>query len=203
MDNNPPFARGSTYYNGTTIDTANLGGVNHEGKVWEFEDVDYSTASTGIRQIRSNRRIKCMCVRNVSGIALLPKRLANLQITGTDGKYALGRADGYTTLTGQRGYPIDEYLPAAGVPANDLFWVVVEGPALIKTDLAAGANNVFTVGLYVAALTAVTSQATTAGRIAPIDFSALTSAALRVGMALSAATTANSNGDLLVEVGKW
>jgi hypothetical protein len=204
----PPFDRGATYYNGGTIDANNLGGLNLEGKIWEFEDVDYSLGTVGAKAARSGRLIKCMCVRNVSGINLLPKRLAQLQTTGADGRYALGRVAGYATTGGQRSYPIDEFLPAAGVPNNDLFWLVVEGPAMVITDLAGAANNVISVGSFVDALTAATSQATTAGRVAPVDFSGVAATFVqvalgRVGMALSAVTTGNTNANLLVEVGKW
>lgn len=199
---NPPFERGMTFYNGGTIDANNLGGVQHEGKIWEFEDLDYSNTSVGAKKQRSGRMVKCMCVRNVSGIALLPKRLAGIYTAGADGKYALGRVAGYTTTTNERGYPIDEFLPAAGVPANDLFWVVVEGPAMCITDLAAGAGNVINVGSYVDALTAATSQCTTAGRV-EIIANVTASMPLRVGMALSAVSTTNTNADLLIEVGHW
>lgn len=205
---NPPFSRGETFYNGGTIDSNNLGGVQHEGKIWEFEDIDLTPGSVGSKKTRSGREVKCMCVRNVSGINLLPKRCVNLQTGGTDGKFYLGRVDGYSTTTAQRAYPIDEFLPSAGVPNNDLFWVVVEGPAKVLTDLAGGANNVVNVGGVVCALTAVTSQSTTAGRVQPQDLSGATTALgnqvqNKIGVSLSAVTTGNTNADLLVEVGKW
>ena len=199
----PPFGRGETFYNGGTIDSNNLGGAQFEGKIWEFEDIDYSLGKTGSKVSRSNRVVKCMCVRNVSGISLLPKRLAGLQTGGTDGRYALGRTDGYTAATGQRGYPIDEFLPSTGVPNNDLFWLVVDGPSKVLTDLAGGANNLISVGSFVDALTAATSQATTAGRVEPIAATSLSYNLNRIGMALSAVTTGNTNADLLVEVSRW
>jgi hypothetical protein len=205
---NPPFSRGETFYNGGTIDANNLGGLQMEGAIWEFEDVDYSSASVGAKKTRTNRRVKCMVARNVSGINLLPKRLVNLQTSGTDGRFYCGRVDGYASVGGQRAYPIDEFLPTAGVPNNDLFWVVVEGPAMTITDLAGGASNFISVGSFVDALTAVTSQATTAGRVHPVDFSGTAATFIleafgRVGVALSAVTTGNTNANLLVEVGKW
>ena len=204
---NPPFPRGETFYNGGTIDSNNLGGAQLEGHIWEFEDIDLSSGAGG-KKTRSNRRVVCMCVRNVSGIALLPKRLANLQTGGTDGRYMLGRADGYATTTAAMGYPIDEWLPAAGVPNNDLFWLVIDGPATVKSDLAGGANNVINVGTALVSLTAATSQATTAGRVAPQDLTGATALLgnqlqNKVGFALSAATTANTDADILVDVRAW
>jgi hypothetical protein len=213
---NPPFGRGETYY-GTSpipaIDANNLGGKNFEGEVWEFEDISYALGAVGAKQARSNRLVKCMCVRNISGIALLPKRLANLTTVaeaevGQNLPAYLGQVDGYATATAQRAYPIDEWLPAAGVAANDLFWIVIEGPATVLTAQDGGADNVFTIGLGVVALTAVTSQATTAGRVAPVDFTGATvllgnQIKNMIGWALSAATTANTAAGLLIEVGKW
>lgn len=204
----PPFSRGETFYNGATIDSNNLGGLNLEGMIWVFEDEDLTPGNVGAKVIRTGRPVKCMVCRNISGIALLPKRLVNLSTTQTDGRQYLGRVDGYSNATAQRAYPIDEYLPSAGVPNNDLFWVVIEGPAKVLTDLAGGANNVISVGQVVCALTAVTSQATTAGRVQPQDLSGATTALgnqimNKIGVSLSAVTTANTNSDLLVEVGKW
>jgi hypothetical protein len=213
---NPPFGRGETFYGNSpipAIDANNLGGKNFEGEIWEFEDVSYALGSVGAKQVRSNRLVKCMCVRNISGINLLPKRLANLTTVaeaevGQNLPAYLGQVDGYAFATAQRAYPIDEWLPAAGVAPNDLFWIVVEGPATVLTDLAGAANDVFSIGQGVVALTAVTSQATTAGRVAPVDYTGATAVLANqiqnlIGHALSAATTANTNAGLLVEVGKW
>lgn len=200
-----PFDRGQTFYNGGTIDTNNYGGTNLEGHEQWFEDiVPGGGDGTAITQ-RTNFKVKCRIVRNVSGIALLPGRLASFQATA--GNYG-NRVDGYATTTAARGYPIDEYLPAAGVPNGDLFWLVMEGPALVKTDLAGGANNVFSVGTAVVALTAVTSQSTTAGRVAPQDLTGATATLAAqiqnfIGYALTAKTTSNTNADMLVAVGHW
>lgn len=200
---NPPFPRGQTFYNGGTIDSNNLGGANLEGTVWEFEDIDYSTAP--FKQ-RSGRLVKCMIVRNVAAAALLPKRLVSFKQSA--GSPFVGQVDGYTTTTAAEGYPVDEFLPAAGVPVNDLFYIVIDGPAKVLTDLAGGANNVVNVAGAVVALTAATSGATTAGRVAPQDLTGATALLAnqvqnRVGRAMSAVTTSNTNNDLLVDVRKW
>ena len=203
---NPPFPRGSTFYNGGTIDTNNLGGVNLEGSVHEFEDVDLS-AGTGAKPNRTNFPVKCMIVRNVAAAAILPKRLVKLKKTA--GYYLLGQVDGYGTITADAPvFPVDEWLPAAGCPVNDLCYIVVEGAATVLTDLAGGANNVFSVGDILVALTAATSGATTAGRAKPQDLTGATAvlgAEINgaVGRALSAKTTAQTNGDLLIAVTTW
>lgn len=201
----PPFGRGETFYNGGTIDSSNLGGVNLEGMVWEFEDVDYSSTSPGAKPARSGRKVKCMCVRNVGAAALLPKRLVTLQQSAGA---ILGRVDGYARLTADRCFPVDEFLPAAGVPVNDLFWLVIEGPALCLPDLAGGANNLIPVGTMLVSLTAATSGATTAGRVAPQDLTGATAVLgvqvqNRIGVAVTGRTTANTTSSILVDVGKW
>jgi hypothetical protein len=203
---NPPFGRGETFYNGGTVDTTNLSALQMEGKEWEFEDVQYNVAGqVGAKPARTNRFCLCRIVRNVSGINLLPSRLVSFQIGGTDGRWAGSRVDGYTTTTAQfAAGVVDEWLPAAGVPNDDLFWLVIRGPTTVLTDLAGGANNVINVGDVLVALTAATSQATTAGRVSDQVLTGAT-AVLGVqlmnyiGRALSAATTANTNQALLME----
>jgi hypothetical protein len=199
----PPFDRGATFYNGATIDSNNLGGIQHEGKEWEFEDLDLSTV--GAKAARTNRMVRCRVCRNVAAVALLPKRLASFKVGNP------GRVDGYATTTAQAFLGVvDEWLPAAGVPVNDLFWMVVEGPSQMLTDLAGGANNLIPLDTILVGLTAVTSGATTAGRVAPQDLSGVTTALgsqiqNALGRALTAATTANTNTSILVEIfaRKW
>jgi hypothetical protein len=202
---NPPFPRGSTWYNGGTIDSNNLGGENLEGTIWEFEDLDLS--ATGAKSLRSNKPVKCMIVRNKAGAALLPKRLVTMK--ATSGATFLAQVDGYADTTAESPtFPVDEWLAAAGVPDNDLFYVVIEGPATVMTPLTADANNVFEVGTLLVSLTAVTSGSTTSGRVRPIDLTgatALLGAQIigRIGRALSAKTTANTNADLLADITRF
>jgi len=201
---NPPFARGETYYNGETIDTNNLGGLNLEGAEWVFED---DHASTGVARTRG-RPVRCRCVRNSSGINLLPKRLAKFEL----GALEFGsRCDGYAIQTAantpEQGYPIDEYLPTAGVPTNDLFWIVIEGPATVLTSIADMATDL-AIGEWAVACTAATSQATTAGRIVPQIATGLTVPGFynqlnKVGRALSGAITTTTAAAVVLDVGKW
>lgn len=217
-DENPPFERGATFYGISpvpAIDSANLGGVDLEGAEWVFEDI--TLTDTGAKGRRTGRPVRCKIVRNRSGIALLPRRLVTYQATaGNFGK----RVDGYATTTTQRiAGVVDEWLPSAGVPDYDLFWMVVEGPSNVITDLANGVNNNIAIGDIIAALTAVTSQATTAGRARLFDITTLTAtstgttdgtlgqdvfraAANALGRALSSLTTNQTNTSLLVEIGR-
>lgn len=201
----PPFARGETYFNGGTADSTS--GANYEGSIVEFADLDYSANSAvGAKPSRSNRVVRCMVVRNVAAAALLPKRLVTLKKTGL---LFCGQVDGYADVTAEdRAFPVDEFLPTTGVPVNDLFYVVIEGPAMCMTDLAGAGNNLIAVGDKLVALTAASSGATTSGRVKPQDLTGATAVlgvevANYVGRALSAKTTAQTNGDVLVEVGQW
>lgn len=195
------ISRGKTWYGGGTIDTNNLGdGKVIEGKEYILPDVN---PVTGV--YNSGRFVRVKCVRNRSGINLLPKRAVSYKLDATG--YADGLAvDGYARTTAARvAGVVDEYLPAAGVPNGDLFLIVIEGPTTMLTDLASGAGSVFAIGDAVVALTAVTSQATTAGRIAPQDLTGATAPlALQVqnliGYAMSAATTANTGANLRVDL---
>lgn len=203
---NPPFGRGETFYNGATIDTANLQGAELEGQEYEFPDLDYS--AFGQKTKRSEGMVRVRVVRNVSGAALLPKRLGRPYASGVN---LIGQIDGYTRLTAEKGLPIDEFLPAAGVPNNDLFYVVVKGPAVVLAPLAGSDyNGDVAVGQNLVALTAVTAGATTAGRVAAQNITGLTTTSdytflvnqiqNRLGHALSAKTTANTNADILINV---
>lgn len=197
-DENPPFERGQTFYQGRTPDSNNLEGDQYLGKEYVFEDIDYSTA--GMKATRTGHPVRCRIVRNSSAGALLPKRLVSY-------KAATNRqeVDGYADTTNEYCLPLDEWLPAAGVPQYDLAYVVVEGPAVCLTDLAGGANNLLPEATVLVALTAATSGATTAGRVSPADLTGATSLLATpvlnaVGRNLSAKTTGNTNADILTYV---
>jgi hypothetical protein len=203
---NPPFERGQTFYSTSeVIDANNLGGVQLEGMEWLFEDIDPRSTGQGATARRTSRQVRCRVVRNLGAVTLFAGYLARFQKTA--GKYG-ARVDGLCAVNGEKSYPIDEYLPSAGVRVNDLCYVVVEGPALCNTPLEANVNNVFNVGDVVMALTAATSGATTAGRVVLQDLTGATAilgnnVQNRIGMALTARTTGNTNTTILIDVGKW
>lgn len=175
----------------------------HAGSQKVFEDIDYSTA---VRGQRTNYQVTRRLVKNSSGITLLAKRTVQFK-AGTNRT----EVDGYSTTTANDGKTVvvvDEWL-TAGVPDGSYFWVTVHGPTECLTDLAGGANNLIPEETVLVALTAATSGATTAGRVAPQD---LTGATAVLGnqingafaRALSAKTTANTNADILVFLGnRW
>jgi len=149
-DEAPPFARGETFANGNLeiLNAATgpygLGGINLEGKEFVFEpNADgEGGASYGLLGPDPNGRpIRVKVVRNVSGIALKPKRLVRYQLA-TAGINLETRVDGYTAAVGDVPAGIvDEFLPLAGVPDQDLFYLVIDGPT-IGTSLTTGSVSI-------------------------------------------------------------
>lgn len=160
----PPFALGQTL--GVSSATDGTGWV---GVVKQFPDVNPTTGA-----IRSNRIKTCVAVRNSSGAALLPKRVVRFA-RGTAGTAVFSAVDGYTAVANSEFVGVaDEHLPAAGVASNDVFWVTVDGPTEVSVALS-GAD--IAVGDRLAAITAATSGATTAGRVTTSGVGAATTAA--------------------------
>lgn len=187
--------RGKTWFDGQTPPTSFAQTVSLEGQLKAFEDLDPATLYK-----RSGRQVICRLVRNVATITLAPKRVVT---------YAAGfrgrRVDGYgrTDHVEAAGVVDDQY--ATGIPANDLGWIVVSGPCLVKTPLEGTALNVFTEGDIVTALTAATSQATTSGRVQTAALTSSVTGAMSIergaiGRAMSAKTTANTNADVLIDI---
>lgn len=192
----PPLTRGQTTTDGV---------ANFAGTVWTFEDVDLTQSYTAARVKRTNQRVQCRLVKNNSGIALLPKR-AVVYKAGTNQT----EVDGYArTTAAEVAGIVDEWLPSAGVANGDYFWIVVQGPTLVLNDIASGASTVIAERDPLVALTAATSQATTAGRFATQDLTGATQVLANavqnaIGRALSAKTTAQTNADVLVDVNlRW
>jgi hypothetical protein len=187
----PPFGLGQTL--GVTTPNDSLVGIsgsygdNWVGCVKEFTDVN---AITG--QVRSNRRKVCIAVRNTSAGALLPKRVVRLAGNGTA---LFSAADGYATVTNDSFVGVvDEFLPAAGVAVNDVFWVTVDGPTEVSVALS-GSDPAVRSALSV--ITAATSGATTAGRVTVSPLSSSTAGANDngigvIGFACSSGATTGS-----------
>lgn len=193
--------RGFTYLSGPnrTPDSTATTSVAIEGIRKVFKDLNYSNTSpsnTSAKSPRSGGEVTCILVRNKSGVALLPGRLC----VWKSGKEGL-QVDGYTTTTyAKPAGVVDEWLPSTGVAANDLFWLVVKGPCLVKKSLD---GNTLTQDDYVVAITAATSQSTTAGRITSLIATsnatdALSMALNRIGLAMS--TSATTGADILTYV---
>lgn len=182
--------------------------VHWEGALFEVPDKDYTIGTNPIKArvaTDSQNATKIVrCVRNNSGIALLPGRIVRYK-AGSEGF----RVDGYTCTTAERGAGIvDPFLPAAGVADKDLFYITVNGCDAVLTSLTANEEAVFSAGSVLIALTAATSQATTAGRVTAQDLTGATALLgnqlqNRIGVALSASTTANTNSSKLTRLMFW
>ena len=198
--------RGQTLLSGNANRTlTSTMGADREGSIMTFDDID-PTATTGVKTKRSNRTVTAMLVRNAAAAALLPKYIVKWK-SGQRNK----QVDGYTCVTNEAAAGVvDEFLGSAGVAVNDLFWLVVKGPTLIKTPLEGDATNVISMDDILGALTAATSGATTSGRVGVVALTATSTATTdgklgaalfnSFGRALSAKTTANTNADVLVDV---
>ena len=101
-----------------------------EGLVKEFPDVDWS--QQGVKPRTSNMKVTCPLVKNTDATALLP----SLLVTYEAGSFGL-EVDDYAAATDQPAGMVDEYLPAAGVPAGSWFWIVQKGPTK-GTDSGSG-----------------------------------------------------------------
>lgn len=143
---NPPFARGelgSAYTPPPNSEVDANGNSQLEGMEWEFSDQDYSDSIAGER---CHTPVICRCVRNVATVALLPKKFVKFKSDSTNARIYGNQVDGYGTI-GLAGGIVDEFLPAAGVPPNELFWLVVEGPTTVVTDTTGDTN--ISVGSFV------------------------------------------------------
>jgi hypothetical protein len=193
--------RGKTFLTGPnrTAPTSPAGDKDLEGIKKAFRDIDFSTR--GMKTLRTGGEVICQLVRNDSGIALLPKRVAVWK-AGYRGR----RVSGYvTTDYAMAAGVVDEWLPSAGVADDDLFWLTVKGPSRVLNDIAAATTAHIDEGAYIVALTAATSQATTAGRVQAFvatsnATNAVSEALNRIGVAMSTRTSANTNSDVLADI---
>jgi hypothetical protein len=132
-----PFPIGQMYHGDGTPALADAPQL--EGKEYWVEHVNPNSGGV-VDPAVSGRRKRVRIVRNVSATAMLPKRIAKMNVGGS-GLEFLSQTNGFATVVGEKGYPVDEYLPAAGAPQYALYYVVVEGPATVVTA-AAGDTNI-------------------------------------------------------------
>lgn len=230
-----PFGRGQTFSGrfGSVAADGN-DGTEYEGQEYWFPDINWSSTEK-VKPRRSGREVIVRIVRNkmlhdgttpaagatAAGHIVLPKRLvvmardANENHNGTSTGGAAGTyyvnsyariGDSPTTVKAIACFPTDEFLPTSGVPYNDLFYVVVSGPAIVTTatsemqaDIALGDELV----AFTAATSGATSQTlTTGGRINRFNAAHTDSLSWDrlVGRALSACTSQGYVQDLLIDV---
>lgn len=217
-DDSPPFDVGQTYYGGATIDTTDqTSGENLVGKEWVFEDEDYSQGYAqggAAKPIRSGKKVVRRVVRNASGTTLYAKRLVQF-CAGTNGVTGTVAGDrfgcwmaGNQNVSAGPCYPVDEFVGAAGVPPNDLFYIVVQGPCRIQSDNAVLNANINIGDLVQAGTFASSTNSTQGGRLQSQNFAATQSVLaddilFGVGYAMTALTTAQTATDCLVNVKRW
>ena len=198
-----PFARGRTFYHGKTVDSSDLPGSAVVGQVHVFQDTDPSNET----KLRSNGDVVAIAVRNVSGINLVPKRLVVFK-SDAIGKEVDGYCHTYSQLCAG---VVDDHLPAAGCPDDDICWVIVKGPCLVTSSvpsitLSAAVND------PVHAKTAASSTAASnvaGGRWVRNAAAAATGASAllvnhnRIGFAMTARTADNTDTDTLINLTIW
>lgn len=203
-----PFARGQTWFNGMPINTPPAGefmaGYNYEGHEYDFLDEWYG----------SGLNIRVRVLRNSAAYNLLPGQLVTFVGTRVlDGSAVLNGTNAGAVAATEASYclPVDELLPAAGVPSGDLFYAVVYGPCLLTTAKAPPAGNVnITIGQKVVSCTGTGTTDGNEGAVIAQDLSAATTGPETtianqinnaVGRALSATTTSQTGTAILVAIG--
>lgn len=156
IDSDPWFGRGQTLGVSSTDDGTHVVGTEK----W-FVDVHPRTGA-----VNSNAPVKCIAARNTSGSAITAGTVVKFGAANL-----LGVVDGSAGVNDLLVGVADEYLPAGGVAANDIFWVVVGGPTTANTaaTFAAGDTISITGGAAVAAVANKTAgvalAATASGKV--------------------------------------
>ena len=180
----PPFGLGQTLGVSSTDD-----GTGWVGVVKQFPDVDPTTG-----QVRSNRIKTCIAVRNTSGTTLYGKRLVNWAAG------SFSAVDAYSRQTNDRPAGVtDEHLSSAGVAANDVFWLTVEGPSEMSSGGVVAADN-----LLVAKTAAAggATDSTLGGKAVVGNATTAAEAMGLVGRAISAAAGADVDILTVVSLGR-
>lgn len=137
IDSDPWFSRGQTLGVSSTSDGTHIVGTEKY-----FVDVH---PRTGV--VNSNAPVKCVAMRNTSAGAITPGTVIKAKASAL-----LSEVDGSAGVDDLVVGVADEYLPAAGVAVNDIFWMVVTGPTTANTaaSLSAGDKVSITGGAIVA-----------------------------------------------------
>ena len=132
----PPFDLGETLQGTKDNDGTNLINDQWVGAIYHFPDVDRTPSPRGGgKNRRSGQTVKAIIVRNTSGGALTAaKKCLKIDLTPADTRHFMGAVDGQCSAVNQVGGVGDNEL-ADTVPVNDLFWLIISGPAecLVKT----------------------------------------------------------------------
>lgn len=127
LTSDPPFGRGSTL------------GVKDvtQGNTWIGVVKVFTDANPHDGTVYSNREVRVVCLRNRHTDPLLPGQLVTCNLEEATGLAAAG--DPIVAV-------VDEYLPAAGCPVDDVFYGVVTGPTQVNGLTAAAAGDTAGVG---------------------------------------------------------
>jgi len=190
----PPFDLGETLKG--TDDDSNLINTHWEGAIYSFPDVDRSVGPRGSRTRRSGAAIRAVCVRNTSGGALVVAKKAlkfDLVPGATTGRKLLGSASGQCSAVNQFGGVGDNELTTS-VASNDLFWLVVGGPAevLYKDGESIAIGDLLITSATAGAVIEAVAGSATIGMVAAVNI---------IGRALVAeGTTSGDTGLIQVAV---
>jgi hypothetical protein len=145
----------------------------------------------------SGRLVRVKVVRNVSGQNLKPSRLAVFKALDP---YET-QVDGYTFAVGDRpAGVIDEFLPAAGVPNNDLFYLVINGPTLVTQPHTGNSNLTIGTRIVPTAGGAANKTDDLAGRVLAQDLTGATATlGNNIQNCIGFARVANNTVDALVK----
>jgi hypothetical protein len=193
-----------------TDDASNLIHADKLGSIYYFDN----KATRKSVATQTGKPLGCVLLRNTSGGVLLGKRFGMLDLTAGFGMNH--NVVGYSNTLARKGVVlIDPYLPSGGVAANDLFWGVFSGPALVLLPLV-GSDHTADIAVNdpLVSATGTTSGATTSGRVTHVRFTNATAgetgSALNafnmiygcVGRAMSARTSqeTTAGADLLVDL---
>lgn len=127
LTSDPPFARGQTLGGGVASLDSSFG-TDKTGSRKEFLDID---PATGV--MNTNRTVTCVCLKNTTGAALTKGKLVRFNTVGNAS--AVAAAADYQVAV------VDEYVPSAGVAANDVFWGVIRGPTTVAASGAISAGG--------------------------------------------------------------
>jgi len=195
----PPFELGETL-DGTDSD-GNLINESVLGMIYEFPAQRLGVSGIGGKKGRkTGKSIKAVALRNVSGIKLYGKRLA--QTKSDSGGYELmEEVDGYEDEGDSTNVVIiDEFLDSTGVADDDIFWGILEGPVTVKTQDEGNAGNSISIGDGLAAGTATGTTLSTASDndVGGVKAHSDPNPLELIGVALSARTTDETGEDLLI-----
>ena len=169
---------------------------------WFYPNDMDDTGANGVKRRRTNKPVRCVCLRNRSGGTLGGSDIVRMSTSepsaspyGANTIPALEEVAGLTASIGQFGVIVDEFVPAAGVASLALFWAVLDGPVKARLPANGGwTTNLVPGDLVVANAAGAVVEATSASSAV-----AFLHAVNLIGRALETrATTGDDDGLVLI-----